>query len=461
MPDNVGQGMLRQLARASRAAACGSVLLATACSAGLDAPVLDVLDVEMETPHALVRTVHVVLGAPAPVTVEYWTEGSVHMAVEAAAAAAPTLVLTGLEPARAYHYRVLGSSAEGVFTTDRLPADLEAVGLESTGTLSIPFVLLHLHDQSGFRGYAAVDGRGRVRWYWRTEDLPYGMTRRDNGDFVFMDRGRGLVEVAPSGVVVHELARDLARGAMHHDVIATPANTLLFIAFDTRDHDGAPLAGESIWEWWPESGEVAERWSAWDALDPDADRGPRFGSEWMHANALALGLHGNVLLSVHFFDQILSIAPDWRSLEWRLGGVGATLPVSDDERFSGQHAVREIAPDTILMFDNGIERGARSRLAEYAIGGDSARLVRAWEPDPPNFASAVGSARRLPDGNTLVGFGMSAGRSGSSGPVEVYEVSPSGAVLWHLVVRNTELMFRAEPLASIGAERQVSGTTTR
>jgi len=60
----------------------------------------------------------------------------------------------------------------------------------------------------------------------------------------------------------------------------------------------------------------------------------------------------------------------------------------------------------------------------------------------------VGSARRLANGNTLLAFGMSAGRNGSTGPTEAYEVTPAGQVAWHLVVEGVMTMFRVEPVNS-------------
>ena len=66
----------------------------------------------------------------------------------------------------------------------------------------------------------------------------------------------------------------------------------------------------------------------------------------------------------------------------------------------------------------------------------------------------MGSARRLPNGNTMVAFGMRAGLAGSTGPTEVYEVDAAGTPVWHLVT-STQTMYRAEPLTSLGAESVV------
>ena len=48
---------------------------------------------------------------------------------------------------------------------------------------------------------------------------------------------------------------------------------------------------------------------------------------------------------------------------------------------------------------------------------------------------------------------MSAGLAGSTGPIEIYDVSDGGMPRWHLVVRNVQIMYRSEPLSAIaGAE---------
>lgn len=427
----------------------------TACDLTTDGSGARVLTSSVTAPAPLVRTIAVTLDRPAEVTLEYWTNGGPRLRLRAPAAEQHELLLTRLRPGRRYDYEVVGLHYSGSFTTDPLPADLARVTLTSTGQPGVPLVMLHLYAPDGFRGYAILDGAGEVVWYWRTTDFPFGMARRENGNFVFMDKGRGLVEVAPNGQVVHELAQDLANRELHHDVIATPRNTLLFIAFDDRVVNGAKVRGEAIWEWTPESGVAEKRWTSWDFFPLAENIGPRFGQEWMHANALAIGPGANVLLSVHYWNQIISIAPDWQRVQWRLGGINATIPVASTAQFSGQHTPRELAEGRILLFDNGVERGADSRAIELVVDGNGARPVWEWRPPTPNFASAVGSARRLADGGTLVTFGMSAGLAGSTGPTEIYDVSSTGTQRWHLVVRNVQIMFRAEPMLTIAGEEIV------
>jgi hypothetical protein len=425
-----------------------------ACSDVTAPPSVESVDVL--APAGLAQPLRIRLDRAAAVTVVYQAEGGgPRLRVDSPPAREHTVLLTRLRAAETYAYEVVGTGAAGAFATGPLPPDLAALDFTATGTPTVPLVLVHLFGATGFRGYAIVDAAGEVVWWWRTVDFPFGASRRANGNFVFMDKGRGLVEVTAAGEAVREVPQDVVARELHHDAIATPRNTVLFIAFDPRLVDGERVLGEAIWEWTPETGGVEKRWSAWDHLSPVADRGSRFGLEWMHANALALGARGNVLLSVHYFDQVLSLSPDFGAIEWRLGGVNATVPLAVEDRFSGQHTPGETAPNRVLLFDNGLVRNRPSRALELQVVGSGAVKVWEWSAPNANYAAAVSSARRLPNGNTVIAFGMSEGSVGSSGPTEVYEVSGAGESIWRLVVTGTTTMFRAEPLLSVGVESVV------
>jgi len=412
------------------------------------------------------RTLHLRLDSPAAVEVQYWTAGAPRLRIRSdARAAAHVVPLARLLGSRTYQYEARAIAADGTagppvtgeFTTGPLPAHFNAISFTASGTLHIPLVLLHLYTPGEFGGYVAVDGSGNVVWYYRTADLPFGISRRANGNFIAMDKGRGLLELTPAGEVLHELPQDEAGRNQHHDAITTPQNTVLFLANDRREYDGRLIAGEAIWEWVPGTTQAVKRWSAHDFFDPAVDRTERStDDDWLHANSLHIGPRGNILVSLRRLNQVISIAPDWSAIEWRLGGPGATIPFADGDRFTGQHTAAEVAPNRILLFDNRHDLGGYSRVVEYDISDGVARTVWEWRPPRDNFAFAVSSARRLSSGNTLVGFGMSPGLNGSTGPIEVYEVSPDREVLWHLVVDGPFVMYRAEPLETIAGETVVT-----
>jgi hypothetical protein len=423
------------------------------------------LSIETNGPPNVV-TLRLLLDRAAAVEVEYWRSGGERLRVQAGAGLEHSLLLGRLRAGATYEYEVrtldgLGrpiASRAGQLTTDPLPADLAAIGLTATGTPASPLALLVAHSggTDGFSGYVVVDPDGEVVWYVRV-DGPSGIARRANGNFVYTSN-RGLVEVTPTWEIVAEAPTDPQGRRFHHDVIATPDHTVLAIATDTQTVGGTRFTGEAIWEWTPETGGLEKRWTAFDVLDPFLDRGPRFSIDnWLHANSLALGSRGNVLVSSNFLNQVLSVAPDFLSLEWRLGGTNATIAVPDAERFSGQHTAAEVEGGRILLFDNRREQGGYSRAVEFELDGPEAHRVWEWRPERDNFAAVISSARRLPDGGTLVAFGTSAGLVESSGPIEVYDVGPTGAVRWHLEVSGLFALYRAEPLTDIAGETAASG----
>lgn len=430
------------------------LLAAAACDSPIAEPSLPVVSIEPLESGPLTQRVRITLETTVPLTIEYAAENGPTLIVESAPARQHDVVLPRLRPNRTYGARIVGASDAFSFDTEALPEDLARVGFEAAGSPTAELFLVHIFSPDGFRGHVIIDGAGEVVWYRRTADFPFGAARRAGGTFVLMDRGRGLQEVTAAGVVVAEVAQEPGGRELHHDVITTPRNTVLFIAHDRRAHEGTSVAGEAIWEWVPETGALERRWSSWDVLSIDEDRGPRFGDEWMHANALSIGPRGNVLMSVHYFDQVLSIAPDWSGLEWRLGGVRATIHTDGTDAFSGQHTAAEVADGRVLLFDNGVGRGGPSRAVEFALQED--RAVKQWEWISPTgtFASAVSSARRLAGGNTLVAFGMQDGVNGSRGGTEAFEVTPAGQVVWHLRVTGVRTMFRVEPWEAVAFERR-------
>src|SRR5688572_8670617 len=277
-----------------------------------------------------------------------------------------------------------------------LPADLAAVRFLAVGRPTAPHTMLEIRRNDGFRGYVIVNAAGAPVWYFRTFGSPGGATRRENGNFVVIDTERGLVEVDEDASIVRVLAQESRPGRfIHHDVVATSRNTLLFIAEDVQSPGGSAITGDAVWEWEPETGRTLKRWSTFDHLDPSLDWSERSrSSDWVHANSLSVGPRGNVLMSMHFLDQVISIAADYRTVEWRLGGVRATIAV--DDAFYGQHTAAEIEHGRVLLFDNGFSRQEHySRAAEYELSPTSARKVWEWRPARDNWARVISSARRL------------------------------------------------------------------
>src|SRR5262249_32998710 len=150
----------------------------------------------------------------------------------------------------------------------------------------------------------------------------------------------------------------------------------------------------------------------------------------------------NVLLSSRFLNQVISITPDFKSVEWKLGGPGSSFSfASQEDRFYAQHSVSELPNGHLMMFDNGNFRpdgpdGAYSRALELELDFclRSARKVWEYRHDPDVYSDRLSNAMRLPNGNTLVNFGV---QSDPEAPPLLVETRPDGTEAWELQLRWT------------------------
>jgi hypothetical protein len=393
--------------------------------------------------------------------------------------------LTRLRADATYQVEVLPLAAgvrvepqETSFTTDPLPDDLADLEFTTEGDLSAPLVLVEINNnEGGFEGVIAVDDEGAIVWHYRL-DAVAGATRRQNGDFVISSGSVGLEQVSPVSGLVHSLAqRGRGNGQFHHEIIVTPWNTLFALADASETVDGTRVRGESIWEWVPEAGTITRRWSSFDHFSYAEHRGwGTYADDWMHANALWIGPSGNVLVSLAFLDQVISLTPDFAAVEWLLGGPNASIPLAGDLAFHMQHTAAEVPAASgrrVILFDNGPRDRGYSRALELAIDPAAGTAEKVWEFRPPNdnWSPIVSLARRLDNGNTFVSFGASTNIGPSHGPVEAYEVNPGGEIMWHMTLSGfrEEVQFvnyRVTPIGSLAGEamldrRAVSGVRQR
>ncbi len=419
-----------------------------------------------DTTSPFVRAVTVTLARAAPVTLTWGAPTATVLTLNAdSASTTHRFLITRLRAGRDYTVEALipGDDAaprRASFTTAPLAPALQSVALTDSGTATHPLAVVEVAGSSGFAGLLVVED-GEIVGHIPLNGSLFGATRRANGDFVLLDGVLGLVEYGIDGTMVDRLEQSDATtpyGRIHHDVIATPQNTLLFIANDTATITDTLVTGEALWEWDPASGEVVERWSVFDHLDWKTFRGPRsVPGNWLHGNGINLGPRGNVVFSFRNADYVISIAPDFSHVEWTLGGPEGTIALAAEERFYGQHYVSEPSAGRVLLFDNGFDRpgGSYSRVVEFAVDAEAGTATKVWEfrHDPEIYAALVGSARRLANGNTVALFGMLAGQNGSTGPITAVEVDPALQVRWRLGIGgNITRIYRVSTIPTLRGE---------
>jgi hypothetical protein len=129
------------------------------------------------------------------------------------------------------------------------------------------------------------------------------------------------------------------------------------------------------------------------------------------------------------------------AIVWRLGGKHNQFTfIGDSLGLSYQHCVRVLAPDRLLVFDNGNYHSPKfSRAIEYKIDEQARTATLEWQYDHDRtiFAPFMGSVERLPTGNTLIGWG------GAAYPQPaVTEVRPDGSIAYEAQLAPGALSYR-------------------
>ncbi|HEU4334978.1 MAG TPA: arylsulfotransferase family protein [Candidatus Eisenbacteria bacterium] len=175
--------------------------------------------------------------------------------------------------------------------------------------------------------------------------------------------------------------------------------------------------------------EVVFQWRSWDHFQiTDAVNRDLTAAfvDYVHGNSIDRDSDGDLLISCRHMNEITKIDRETGGIVWRMGGKNNEFAFPNDPvRFAHQHAVRRLANGNILLFDNGNFRVPFfSRVSEYAVDEVRKTATLVWQHrDTPDATSpALGYAQRLPNGNTLIGWGAF--------PKTVSEVTPEGRTVF-------------------------------
>jgi hypothetical protein len=193
--------------------------------------------------------------------------------------------------------------------------------------------------------------------------------------------------------------------------------------------------------------QVAWVWDPFTWLDPN--RLPTLGEgpgDWTHANSVAWSpADGNLIVSMRSQDWVIKI--DYANgtgnghVIWRLGAGGDFILRSNAVAgwFSHQHDVRYMNGTTLVVFDDGnIRRAtnpkANSRGQELVLNERTMQARLVANVDLGVYASALGSAQRLRNGNLDFNAGFSE---------QTIEVQPGGAKTYVLKMNMPGEQYRS------------------
>ena len=317
-----------------------------------------------------------------------------------------------------------------------------------------------------------ADGPGGLAWRkytgggFPTEQPPIGIERRNlDGTLV------GTVTLPGEAVGWHEYLR-LPNG--NRLVIVYPDAPLRTGTDpDCRDATGVarqatrsvdghvvemdPL-GNVVWRWRSED-HVADAENTFPLcfdLDPDPAAGAvEWGLDLLHINALDVFPDGDVLVTARHLDAVMRIDRSTGAVEWKLGGTapqeGVGLAIVDDPRSGpvAPHDGRVLPNGNVTMHDN--RTGAaqpQSRAVEYSLqpATATATATLVWSHPATCQCGTLGSARRLADGSTVIGWGTRASPW-------FEQVLADGTPALQISVVFGVFMYRAEPSLATDFDR--------
>ncbi len=278
-------------------------------------------------------------------------------------------------------------------------------------------------DGAGFEvTHYVTDDRLNVLEQFDLSDLQGGDA--DLHDFVLLDNGNALL------MAYRERQIDLTE-------FGGPANGLVY---DTVLAERTP-DGETVWLW-----DGAEHMDLADVPAPVAEdeftKQPPAVADYAHPNSFDVFDDGDVLVSIRHYDCLYRIDRDTGDIVWTFGGpncVNNEFEISGDphDGFSHQHDATILDNGNILLFDNGnLREGPVSRVVEYAVDEDARTAELVWSYDDGRYTAIMGSAERLANGNTLIGWGQLAERV-------ITEVTADGEEVFSLSVPPGQLVYRA------------------
>ena len=337
---------------------------------------------------------------------------------------------------------------------DSLPADFPEITTTILGTPAPGWLFLsNMPFSGGATPYLMIlDPTGYPRFHRAMQDLCTDFKPQPNGLLTYYDYAAGKYFAMDNTYsVVDSFACGNGYSTDVHELQWLPDGHALLMSYDNQVVDmslvvpgGDPAAtviGLVIQEL-DEDKLVVFQWRSWDHFKlTDATHEDLTASviDYVHGNSIEADTDGNLIISSRHMDEVTKLDRVTGQILWRWGGKNNQFTFIDDTLgFRHQHDARRIANGHITLFDNGNYREpAFSRAVEYELDETNltARLVWEYRHTPDIYGFAMGSVQRLPNGSTLISWGV--------GKPDVIEVDASGSPVMELTLPPGQFTYRS------------------
>lgn len=268
-----------------------------------------------------------------------------------------------------------------------------------------------------------------------------------------------------------------------HSLFLSPRGNYLVVANDFRKIDMSRIVqgGKTdatlenhIFQEFDRNGNLVFEWNCLEHINiTDAAEGiplTESNVDPYHVNCVRYDTDGNILANFRNLDAIYKINRSTGQIMWIMGGKASKVNqftfINDNIDgfwgFSRQHDPKRLSNGNILLFDNGNARPRHfARAVEYSVNETTKRATKVWEYiHYPYINSAfMGSAQRLPNGNTIIGWGMNLV---SNYDYVGTEVTPEGKKVFEIKLQDHKAVYQVlrEVFKMIAASQEINSSGT-
>lgn len=355
---------------------------------------------------------------------------------------------------------------------DSLPVDFPQINILNSGNPSygrLFFANFNLRDFQGNNGHDPGEHRitgaikhpyliiaensGETYYYKRINRYAVDFKKTSDGNLSYYDHTREKYYIMDTNFVTIDSIRcGNGYSTDNHELIILDNGHILIMSYDEVPLDmslivpggnpNALVTGLVIQEL-DRDKKVVFQWRSWDDIEITEATHENLTHgriDYVHGNSIEQDYDGNLIVSMRHTDQIVKINRETGEIMWRLGGIMNEFTfLNDTLGFYHQHDARRVAPGRITLFDNGnFHSPPYSRAIEYELDevNKTAKLVWQFDHNKELFAFAMGNAQRLPNGNTLIGWGTAA-------IPNMTEVDPNGNIVFELAMGDSLWSYRA------------------
>lgn len=353
---------------------------------------------------------------------------------------------------------------------DTLPANFPSIRTEVLGETAPGYVFLTVsRDIPNVGYYIMMLNNDGTPFYYKElpDDYAYDFKMQPNGKYSYAQflhhhtftGGGDVIHMVMdnSFTVVDSFQMGNGYIAEAHDFQLLPNGHALLFGYDLQIMDLTAYGGwpnakvaQTVVQELDQDKNVIFQWRSsdhYDFEDTYFSRITREAFDPIHINSIILDNDGNILVTSNGLSELTKIRRQTGEIIWRFGGKNNEFEFigTNAEFSSGLHNVSRLENGNILLFDNTpIRTTIPSRAVEYEIDevNKTATLVWDYTPDPPILGVRRGSAQRLPNENTIIGWGSAS----DDDSIAVTEVTNDGTEVF-------KLYFNHEGLASYRAFR--------